>query len=274
MSRPERENERRGELLDAALGYAAEGWPVLRLRAGAKTPAEAHGLRDATLDAEEIARRFAGWPGNLGAVVPAGVLVVDVDTDAALAALAARGVSLPATAKQRTPRGFHYVYTMPAGVEARQTAGELAPGVDTRAGGRGYIVVEPSRVGGVGYQWETPLRRELIAEAPAELLAALAAPSASPSAPRSNLLPFARRGAPPVDPMRLLLEGAPAGSRNVEIFRGCCALRREGGSAEALLRFAMLVNARCSPPLDPREVERIAASAARYPAGAGEAVAR
>lgn len=149
----------------AALRYAEAGWSVFPLVDGSKLPATGHGFKDATSDPDRIAEMFNG-SGNIGAVPPEDVVVVDIDGSDANHRLLDLGHDLPETAYQHTPRGRHYVYRVPKGVRLRQTAGEICKGVDTRVSGKGYIVVAPSKVGGLSYAWAIPPLPENIAPAP------------------------------------------------------------------------------------------------------------
>ena len=67
--------------LRQALAYAARGWPVFPCHAGQKTPATAHGYRDATTDTERITGWFGSRPDwNLAIATGApGPDVLDVD---------------------------------------------------------------------------------------------------------------------------------------------------------------------------------------------------
>jgi len=79
--------------------------------------------------------------------------VAGPDGAGGLAALAgARGVQLAATFTVTTPRGgTHLYYRTPPGVRLRNTAGTLAPHVDTRAEG-GYVVAPGTVLPGGGYE--------------------------------------------------------------------------------------------------------------------------
>src|SRR5690242_11410664 len=81
--------------LDHALRIAAVGWRVLPLHtpidgvcdchrhdctSPGKHPRTNNGLSDASADADQIRRWWGMWPvANVGAVVPDGLIVVDVD---------------------------------------------------------------------------------------------------------------------------------------------------------------------------------------------------
>lgn len=151
-----------------ALRYAANGWRVFPLRANDKAPATKHGFKDATEDPEAIRKMFPpGTKYNLGGVVPEGCIAVDVDPGG-LDALRALDYDLPATATQRTPRGgTHHLFGLPEGVAGRQdNSGDLCPNVDTRAEGKGYLVLAPSTVDGTAYAWEVQPKPDHIAPAP------------------------------------------------------------------------------------------------------------
>jgi hypothetical protein len=67
--------------LDAALGYAARGWPVFPCPAGSKAPATRHGYRDATTDPGRITAWFGTNPDRNVAIATGapGPDVLDVD---------------------------------------------------------------------------------------------------------------------------------------------------------------------------------------------------
>lgn len=254
----------------AALAYAADGWVVFPCQTGGKAPATAHGFHDATTNAAQVAGWWQRNPyANVGLPLPVGCVVVDIDDHDALHRLAAEGVELPATVTAETPRGYHYWYTVPAGVTLRPGVGVLGDGVDLRAAGS-YVIAPPSVVDGRVYRWRVALAVDSIAPLPGVLLDLLLDHATAPtSAPKfahknCNLLAFRR---PAVDSLALLEYGAREGERNSEIFRACCALRSHGATAEILREYAEAVAARCTPPLPLDEARRCAASAARYPAG-------
>ena len=140
----------------------------------------------------------AGWQGNIGLALPAGLFALDVDgaTGAAsLEALQARHGELPATLTQITPHGRHLLFTKPEGLRLKNSVGVLGDGLDIRTQG-GQIVVEPSNVNGAAYQWQDwqPDTGEVpeIAPAPDWLLALLTVPQETqqeaPQAPPARSL--------------------------------------------------------------------------------------
>lgn len=253
------------EMLDAALGYAALGYPVFPCRPGAKVPATPHGCCDATRDVARIRQWWRGAPAANVAVATSGLLVVDVDPagrdwpgDAARRA-AIRDLSPPV---QRTPRGgFHLFFAVPAGKQWRCSAGLLAAGVDVRTSG-GYVVVAPSSVGGATYRWARPLvPRDALPPPPQWLTDALDALGR-------------RRGAPPPSGPRTPTDAGGvllAGGRNAGLASLAGKLRRAGLTEGEIAAALITANReRCSPPLPEREVMAIARSIARYATGPEE----
>jgi hypothetical protein len=84
------------ELLAAALGYAARGWPVFPCRPGRKDPVTAHGFRDASCDPATITAWWSRTPGANVAIATGapGPDVLDVD-------LRPDGTGWPALARAR-----------------------------------------------------------------------------------------------------------------------------------------------------------------------------
>jgi Bifunctional DNA primase/polymerase, N-terminal len=74
-----------GSVADAAVAYAARGWPVLPLRPGGKAPLIAraeggHGVHDATIDPDRIRAWWAAHPAaNVGLAAGAAFWALDVD---------------------------------------------------------------------------------------------------------------------------------------------------------------------------------------------------
>ncbi|MET7451145.1 bifunctional DNA primase/polymerase [Streptomyces sp. NPDC005574] len=161
-------------LLAAALTAAERGWHVFPLRPGTKRPAlhgEASCTRTgaceaghqkweqrATTDPDRIRATWSAGPFNVGiATGPSGLLVVDLDVpkdnsnvDAptgavTFGALCERtGHTVPTTYRTRTASsGEHLYFTAPDDTRLANTAGSLAPLVDTRAWG-GYVVAAGS----------------------------------------------------------------------------------------------------------------------------------
>jgi hypothetical protein len=159
--------------LDAALSYAALGWPVLPLhapfgtsctcrrrdcRSVGKHPRTRRGSRDASRDVTRIHHwGFADQQGNIGIATGAvtGLVVLDIDPRhggiATLERLEWGLGSLPHTVEAVTGSlGAHLLFRAP---DSDRIRGRLGPGVDVKFNG-GYIVAPPSRhFSGRSYSW-------------------------------------------------------------------------------------------------------------------------
>lgn len=178
--------DRNTALLAAALDAAARGWHVFPLFPDTKRPAlhgEASCSRTGTCAAGHVKweqrattdpdRIHAAWthaPFNIGiATGPSGLVVVDLDlpkhncsTDTpsgvtTFEALCERaGQAVPTTYRTRTASGGQHLYfTAPAGIRLGNTAGTLAPLIDTRAWG-GYVVAPGSTTPSGTYEVTDP----------------------------------------------------------------------------------------------------------------------
>lgn len=148
-------------LLDAALHYAARGWPVFPVNIK-KKPLTTHGFKEATTDPATIKEIFSR-PGVAGVAIPtglgSGLLVIDrdrkngVDGVTTCQALEADLGELPQTLQQRTGSGGDQLcFRNPEGVTIKNSAGKLGPGLDVRGEG-GYVVAPPSRNEAGDYVW-------------------------------------------------------------------------------------------------------------------------
>jgi hypothetical protein len=187
--------------LDAALRYAALGWPVLPLVPRDKLPLGElvpTGFKAATTDPATIRAWWSRRPdANLGLALPPGLAALDVDPrhggDAELRELLeARGDPLPATPIQRTGGGgLHILFRLPPGRRLIRRG----HGIEGKGSGSGYVVAWPSvhPSGGVytwqegAEPWDLP-----VADAPADFLEA-PKPTKAPKAPDSALASAADR---------------------------------------------------------------------------------
>ena len=173
-TREERTALFRRELLNAALDYAAKGYPVFPalMINGQKKPLVKWGKgeddhpdltkRRATTDPETIKAWWARWPlAMIGMPTgkPSGVVVLDIDRKNGVDGLAnLRAVSIDPYALSPvisiTPSGGLHVFMRYTG-PLKNSAGILAEGVDTRGDG-GYIILPPSlpSIRHDEYQWE------------------------------------------------------------------------------------------------------------------------
>jgi putative DNA primase/helicase len=179
-----------------------------------------------------------------------GLVVVDVD----LAGLETMenlerlyGELAPTWAAETGSGGLHLYYRMP-GLDVRNSAGAVGPGIDVRGNG-GYVVAPPSRhASGNPYRWQDAWHpsRVALGDVPDWLLKKMVPGSA-------------RTGAAPLP--RIIREGM----RNTWLASGAGTMRRRGFGEAAILAALRVENReRCDPPLADRELERIAKSIDRY----------
>jgi len=250
-------------LLAAALAYAEMGYGIFPCAPGGKVPLTEHGFLDATTDPAKIEAWWTQHPtANIG-MATQGMLVIDADVvdgrpNPWLDGVPDKQLSLAVAPMSITPRGGqHHIFRQPPGKAWRCTEGKLAPKVDTRADG-GYIVVPPSiREDGRAYRWQETLE---LAVGPGQL----------PEPPAWLVERLDR-----IAPVRATLaqvatspDGSsqiPTGQRNATLARLGGGMRRMGMSEAEIAAALVQVNqARCAPPLSAVEVQRIAASIARY----------
>jgi hypothetical protein len=133
------------DLTGAALALAREGVPVFPVGLD-KTPRVAGGFQAATTNPEQI----EAWKWEaIGAAVGEGQLIVDIDPrnggDKAVEAFQGVGLDLPETRTVATKSGgLHLYYWLKDDLAGRKFRKALAPGIDVKAPGKGYVVVPPS----------------------------------------------------------------------------------------------------------------------------------
>ncbi len=213
-------------VLPLGLEAAFLGLPVFPC-AFNKTPACSGGFHSATDDFHKIQSLFNRENAVLIGVPTgrrSGFVVIDVDAKADPASdgrvwLDKSEASLPRTRRHATRSGGrHLLFRVPDGVELRNTAGRIAPGVDVRAEG-GYIIHPPSD----GYTVEDDAEP---ADMPAWLVDACR-PPAPPPAPALARLPGS--------------EGSGGAYARAALDAECEAIRAAGfGTQEATLNAASL----------------------------------
>jgi len=171
-----------------------------------------------------------------------GLLALDFDVKngqqgaTTLQNLASQGLPLD-TLNSTTPSdGFHFLYSVPAGMKIANSAG-LLPGLDIRCGG-GYIVAAPSVMEQGAYVWNNP--DAAILEAP-PLVLELVTKKESASKSKSSTPEFIADG-----------------GRNTYIIKKVGQGIRLGLEKPSLMDFAHKENnLKCSPPLSDSEIEKI-----------------
>lgn len=247
--------EQSSRLLDAALAYAEMGYPVFPCRPGVKKPLTEHGFLDATTDPAKIEAWWARHPSANVAMATRGLAVIDRDgaENPWLRDEPDKELSLAAAPMSLTPRGgSHHFFRQPPGKSWRCSTARIAPRVDVRADG-GYVLLPPSVTQHGVYRWRETLELDRapdqLPEPPswlAELLDGIPAQSdAIPARADANVI--------------------PSGQRNTALARLAGTMRRAGMTQAEILAAIVRTNQdRCVPPLPAPEVERIAASIAKY----------
>ena len=146
----------------AAVSLAASGLAVFPLAPRSKVPHRgSNGLLDATTDVAQTAHRWTEQPAsNIGAAVPAGAFVLDIDPrhdgHTSLRRLTDEHGPLPATLRARTggkDGGAHLWWRHPGG---KLRVPRDLPGIDLRIH-TNYVVVDPSvHPDGGHYGWVDP----------------------------------------------------------------------------------------------------------------------
>jgi hypothetical protein len=236
-----------------------------------------HGMNDATFNLDRVRAWWKAAPNaNIGTVTGEAVnrLVVDIDARAggweSADHLEAQYGAFPRTICVSTGGGGLHIYLQfPKGLNIRNSAGLLGPGIDVRANG-GSAVLPPSlHASGHRYAWSyliddesdtPPARSALPPRWLLQMLTAPAQPRASFPANRSPRdLHLGESGRGNDD------EVFGEGGRNAALASKAGAMRRAGFAEDEILTALLKLNAdRCVPPLAEREVQTIARSIARY----------
>lgn len=241
-------------LLEAALQYAEEGLSVFPVEPRGKRPLIKDNLARATSDRDQIREWWEQWPdANIGLVAGDGLAVLDVDKKAGGEATLNRFVKEAAEPSNFTKiirtggGGFHFYFRDDPEAPLPQSAGKLGPGLDIRAGGKGYVVAPPS-VHPSGKKYELH-NGSVMAEVWPWLRE-----KAFESAASSEYKTAVKEG-------KKIEEGA----RNDALASLAGRLRRQGIDPSAIEAALLIENSkRCEPPLPDEEVQKIARSVSRY----------
>ena len=195
---------------------------------------------------------------NLGIATGDHCVVIDVDPRNGgaenLESLETDLGNLPRAWLAHTGGGGLHIYIDAISASVRTSHGKLGTGIDVQAEG-GYVVAPPSRhASGGRYTWheEGPFRTRQIPPLSDAWIARLATPTTRPSGDRE-------------------VETIHEGARNTTLTSIGGQLRSAGLSRDALFAALLAENAaRCEPPLEEKEVERIAESVSRYATRADE----
>lgn len=257
-------------MIEHALRYAQRGIPVFPVSAATKAPLTSQGFKNATADEARVIALWkrVGLEAGIGIPTgaPSGIAVIDIDPrnggDKGLERAIGDLGPLPETVMVRTPSGgWHYWFGVPDGVTIPNSAGKLGrrrgddsppSGVDVRGDG-GYVVAPPTRTpAGAAWSW---MHRDSTSLAlfPAPWLEAASAGRQA----------TARAPLPPSTWTSMLSGPIGEGERNVSLTRLMGHLLGKGVDPHVAAWLVSIVNdARCRPPLEPDEVDRIVESIA------------
>jgi len=245
----------------AALDLNRKGWAVFPCKPRSKQPATARGFHDAVAnDPARINTWWAVFPDlNIGVATGAvsGFFVLDVDGEqgeASLAKLEEQRGKLTATIEAITGKGRHCYYRIGEHGAVRNSAGQIAPGLDIRGDG-GYVLAPPSiHPSGRAYAWSVDSANEF-ADAPEWLHELINADRA----------PDGAKGKPLEHWHRVLTGTIHNGERNTTLASICGKLLHFGLTDLTFLHDMMqCVNtARCEQPLNDDEIESIVANVTR-----------
>lgn len=238
---------------EAALMYASWGWHVLPVVPNGKVPATQHGVKDATTNAEQIARWWAQNPDfNIGIAAGerSGIVVFDVDPrnggDSSWAKWLDTNGTVPDGPMQMTAGGGEHHIAM---YDPEIRSCKLSEGVDLLADGR-YFVAFPSTIEGRQYQWEA-------SSDPFDGIAPFPIPAPWMQSYRAMRKPENRQAATG--------GGLIQGSRNNGLTAIGGAMRRYGMTeAEIMAALSIANETRCEIPLPSSELAQIVKSVSRY----------
>jgi hypothetical protein len=240
-------------MIRTALRLAECGLYVFPCKPRDKRPATVNGLKDATVDPSVIERWWQQEPDfNVAIATGAAsrVFVVDIDgAETKLQKLEAEHGALPLSVEAITARGRHVYFRWPDR-PVRNSAGKIAPGIDTRGEG-GYVLAPPSvHPTGRRYAWSVDSSKTLAA-APGWLLAKIAEPNGD------NV------SVTPPSEWRELVKGVAEGARDCSATRLTGYLLRRRIDAVVVLELLQSWNVtHCTPPLPAADVDRIVNSIA------------
>jgi hypothetical protein len=262
-------------MLDAALRYAEMKWHVIPLHhiergqcscnrhkctSPGKHPRTRHGLKDGTTNKSKIRGWWKQWPNaNIGIVTGeiSGFFALDIDPDKggneSLTELTDSYGRLPDTLSQTTGgNGKHYLFALPNN-EIKGSISKVGRGIDIRANGN-YILVPPSNhISGEQYLWNSDFVDTPILSAPEWLL---------------HIIKYPPLELPIVTDKQNTNGKTHEGERNNYLASLAGKLRHEG-KTKGQITITLLEENRlnCIPPLDDKEVQRIADSIGAYRKG-------
>lgn len=238
-----------------ATACASRGWRILPLKRNEKIPAMKAWPKNATKDLDRIQEWWAMNPQQGYGIVTGkeSCIVLDVDVkkgQPGLESLASifTDEELASFVIAETPTGGKHIY-FAADPVLRNAQGFL-PGLDIRGNG-GYIIGPGTTIDGKEYRL---VQGELgcLPPVPGRLIEAI---KASQSERKANVTSLVKSASD--DSVEI-----PEGNRNGTLFELACKFRDDMLSKlDVLEKLVVVNNAKCDPPLDAEELERIANSA-------------
>jgi hypothetical protein len=218
------------------------------------------GFYSASNDPEKVRWFFNGEPDaniavRTGAV--SGVIVVDIDPrhggDQSLAHLLQENGPLPVTVTVKTGGGgSHFYFRHPGQGLTVPNRQDMLPGIDVRGDG-GYVLAPPSNHTRDDYSFEPGRAPNEVPLAPAPLWLL-------------DLILGNTEAAPTAAPTTEGMLGR--GERHPTLFAMAGAMRQKGMSRAGIEAALRAENAaRCSPPLEEKEIQKLVRGALKYPAG-------
>ena len=253
-----------------ALEYARLGWQVFPCHPTEHHPLVQRGFYAATNDPNVITSWWSRWPDaaiGLRTGETASLFAVDIDPrnggDVSLALLESEHGPLPETVESQTGGGGRHVLLSWPDQPVPCSVSKIGPGIDVKGDG-GYIILPPSdHKSGRKYCWlcdQAPDEHEIVA-APAWLLEMIDAPASR----KTTVLPQYDRQYDSAVGDAVGNEAIPEGYRNKKLASLAGHMRQVGMGEEEIKAALLTINRRrCTPQLEVAEVEKIAASIARY----------
>lgn len=203
------------------------------------------GHKSATDSIQKITRALNANPAaNLGVVLPANIVVLDVDGPRGKETF--EKLNLPKTAAVKTGRGTHHYYRVNGPLPAKK---KRLAGIDIKDCESGYLVIPPSKHHSGKRYCKKPGSPSTISALPSGFIEAL-----KPTQLRT--ISF--------DPPGTVTKGG----RNNALTSYAGYFRFKGLNGSALEQVLAAINrAICSPPLDDDEVANVARSVGNYEAG-------
>ena len=276
-----------GRMGKAALEYAKRSWPVFpccwpsngKCACGAnhldsigKAPITRNGLKDASIDPGVLTFWWEKYPeANIGLVTGSKSKLVVIDLDIKKDGIRHWDELLDQNGRVDTltsltgSGGRHLIFTWPDAL--RNTASQIAPGIDTRGDG-GYIIAPPSlHLSGQRYEWDNKT------------------PPVAPPGWLLKLWPIYQATSPNLNGSQSTLpasdhphwvtealdNGTGEGGRNQTATRLAGYFRSKNIPRDVVLRMMQPFAAKCHPPMLAPELERCLNSVQRYAVQVAEA---